>query len=206
LYSFISVFRVLSFEFEFGTHPNPRSPTRSCAWCYIAEEHAPKWECCLIGSPQPSCPAAGGGALALGGGYGGGAADGGGGGGGGGGSAYMADKDRAILQSLLNGVCPRMLIMARLQARAPRPTAGGGGAAVGAAARAAAAAGGAAGGRSGWYEVVSEQSTKLGAREAFLMLGHHLTLPGNSVQARACGARVTGAAGDRSTRVPGARG
>lgn len=27
----------------------------SCAWCYTTV-HTPKWECCLIGSPQPSCP------------------------------------------------------------------------------------------------------------------------------------------------------
>ncbi|KAJ1629311.1 hypothetical protein T492DRAFT_840950, partial [Pavlovales sp. CCMP2436] len=99
----------------------------SCAWCYT-NVHTPKWECCLIGSPQPSCPK----------------------------SELMPkfdtlqEKDRLVLDEMINGDCPRMFIHVKLNA--PRPP-----------------------GKSGWYEVVSEASAAIGGRAAFQLSGHHMT-------------------------------
>lgn len=65
----------------------------SCAWCFTTERH-PKWECCLIGSPQPSCPTENGPMQML--------------------PAALSDAHRHIFNELVAGRCPRMLIMLKM--------------------------------------------------------------------------------------------
>mmetsp|Transcript_17686 Transcript_17686/g.55155 ORF Transcript_17686/g.55155 Transcript_17686/m.55155 type:complete len:2040 (-) Transcript_17686:246-6365(-) len=110
----------------------------TCAWCYTVEAH-PKWECCPVGSPQPSCPDVNTGAQAL--------------------PMTLLGEHARLFQALVDGKCPRKLIMLKLVS-------------MSAAARAQ---------RLGWYEVVSEASKGIGESSTFLVAGHHSTLPGQNV-------------------------
>jgi len=109
----------------------------SCAWCYTTVMH-PKWECCIIGSPQPSCPIAGSTISSP---------------------PTLSEAHRAVFDRLVDGECPHKLIMIKLVS-------------INLATRAR---------RSGWYEVESEESQGIADMEAFLIAGHHDTLPGQTV-------------------------